>query len=136
MKTQTRLLTILLFAAISFMTLQFVACGKDDAEPAPNTPPEKEEPAKKPEQPKEEEEEEELCDTNNNITSVTFPIQRNAALSETITMQPDENNIFTERVFDIIDISPLTNKALNGSHISFHSSIVQTGATIETRNKR
>lgn len=45
MKTHTR---FLMLTAIMFATLLFVACGKDDAEPAPNTPPETEEPEKKP----------------------------------------------------------------------------------------
>ncbi|MBQ5874628.1 MAG: CotH kinase family protein, partial [Alistipes sp.] len=100
MKTHTR---FILLTAIMFMTLLFVTCGKDDAEPAPNTPPQKEEPKKKPnEEQQNEEEEEELCDTNYNITSIVFPIHRNAGLSETITIEPDENNVFTERVYNVM----------------------------------
>ena len=100
MKTHTRFLWL---TAIMFMTLLFVACGKDDAEPAPVTPPKKEEPEKKPnEEQQNEEEEEELCATNYNITSIVFPIHRNAGLSETITIEPDENNVFTERVYNVM----------------------------------
>ncbi len=100
MQTHTR---FILLTAIMSTTLLFVACGKDDAEPAPNTPPQKEEPKKKPnEEQQNEEEEEELCDTNYNITSIVFPIHRNAGLSETITIEPDENNVFTERVYNVM----------------------------------
>lgn len=100
MKTHTR---FLMLTAIMFATLLFVACGKDDAEPAPNTPPETEEPEKKPNKEQQnEDEEEELSDTNYNITNIVFPIHRNAGLSETITIYPDENNIFTERVHNVM----------------------------------
>ncbi|MBQ6988305.1 MAG: CotH kinase family protein [Alistipes sp.] len=102
MKMHTRIFTFLLFVAIAFTTSQFIACGEDNTEPAPVTPPEKEEPAKKPNEDKQEEDEgekSEPCDTNYNITKVTFPIHRNAALSNTVTIYPDENNVFRERVF-------------------------------------
>ena len=96
---QTRISILLMLASMIFMAT-FISCGDDDT--TPPTPPTQQEPDKpnNEEQPKEEEEEEEeLCDTNNNITKVTFPIQRNAALSNTLIIYPDENNVFTERVF-------------------------------------
>ena len=97
----TRISILLMLAAIIVMAATFAACGDDDTTP---TPPAQEEPDKpnKEEQPKdenEEEEEKDLCDTNYNITKVTFPIHRNAALSNTVTIYPDENNVFRERVF-------------------------------------
>lgn len=99
MKMHTRILTILVLVAITFTTSLFIACGEDNTDPTPVTPPQ-EEPEKKPgdKQDEEEEEEQELCDTNYNITNIVFPIHRNAGLSETITIYPDENNLFTERV--------------------------------------
>ena len=57
MKMHTRIFTFLLFVAIAFTTSQFIACGEDNTEPAPVTPPEKEEPAKKPNEDKQEEDE-------------------------------------------------------------------------------
>ncbi|MBQ6988304.1 MAG: CotH kinase family protein [Alistipes sp.] len=97
----TRISILLMLAAMIVMAATFAACGDDDTTP---TPPAQEEPDKpnKEEQPKdenEEEEEKDLCDTNYNITKVTFPIHRNAALSNTVTIYPDENNVFRERVF-------------------------------------
>ena len=97
----TRISILLMLAAMIVMAATFTACGDDDTTP---TPPVQEEPDKpnKEEQPKdenEEEEEKDLCDTNYNITKVTFPIHRNAALSNTVTIYPDENNVFRERVF-------------------------------------
>ena len=97
----TRISILLMLAAMIVMAATFAACGDDATTP---TPPAQEEPDKpnKEEQPKdenEEEEEKDLCDTNYNITKVTFPIHRNAALSNTVTIYPDENNVFRERVF-------------------------------------
>ena len=102
MKMHTRILTILVLVAITFTTSLFIACGEDNTDPTPVTPPQ-EEPEKKPgnKQDEEEEEEQELCDTNYNITNIVFPIHRNAGLSETITIYPDENNLFTERVYSV-----------------------------------
>ena len=102
MKMHSRIFTILVLVAITFTTSLFIACGEDNTEPTPITPPQ-EEPEKKPgdKQPEEEEEEQELCDTNYNITNIVFPIHRNAGLSETITIYPDENNVFTERVYSV-----------------------------------
>ena len=102
MKMHSRIFTILVFFAITFTTSLFIACGEDNTDPTPVTPPQ-EEPEKKPgnKQDEEEEEEQELCDTNYNITNIVFPIHRNAGLSETITIYPDENNLFTERVYSV-----------------------------------
>lgn len=102
MKMHSRIFTILVFVAITFTTSLFIACGEDNTDPTPVTPPQ-EEPEKKPgdKQDEEEEEEQELCDTNYNITNIVFPIHRNAGLSETITIYPDENNLFTERVYSV-----------------------------------
>ena len=58
-------------------------------------------PSEKDEQPDEGEDDAELSDTNYNISSIVFPIHRNAGLSETITIYPDENNLFTERVYSV-----------------------------------
>ena len=102
MKMHTRILTILVLVAITFTTSLFIACGEDNTDPTPVTPPQ-EEPEKKPgdKQDEEEEDETEMSDTNYNISSIVFPIHRNAGLSETITIYPDENNLFTERVYSV-----------------------------------
>ncbi len=102
MKMHSRIFTIVVFVAITFTTSLFIACGEDNTEPAPVTPPQ-EEPEKKPDdkQDDEEEDETEMSDTNYNISSIVFPIHRNAGLSETITIYPDENNVFTERVYSV-----------------------------------
>jgi hypothetical protein len=104
MKIHTRIFTILVLVAITLTASLFIACSEDNTEPAPVTSPKKEEPEKKPDDKQEEneEEEQELCDTNYNITNIVFPIHRNAGLSETITIYPDENNIFTERVHNVM----------------------------------
>ena len=102
MKMHSHIFTIGVFVAITFTTSLFIACGEDNTEPAPVTPPQ-EEPEKKPDdkQDDEEEDETEMSDTNYNISSIVFPIHRNAGLSETITIYPDENNVFTERVYSV-----------------------------------
>ncbi len=101
MKKANSCLSILLMLATMIFMATFISCGDDDT--TPPTPPNQEEPDKpnKDEQPNKDdnEEEEELCDTNNNITKVTFPIRRNAALSNTVTIYPDENNVFRDRVY-------------------------------------
>ena len=47
MKMHTRILTVLVFVAITFTTSLFIACGEDHTDPTPVTPPQ-EEPEKKP----------------------------------------------------------------------------------------
>ncbi|MBQ2034092.1 MAG: CotH kinase family protein [Alistipes sp.] len=101
-KANTRLLTLLLAAIV--LATALIACSEDDTS-APTPPDNGQEQPNKPDnndEKPEDEEEEEKCDTNYNITSIVFPIHRNAGLSETITIKPDENSVFTERVYNVM----------------------------------
>ena len=103
-KANTR--TLLLILATIIMVSTIVACGDDDnvTPTPPNQQTQPEKPANKDEQPDDDEGEDddtEKSDTNYNITSIVFPTQRNAGLAGTVTIYPDENNIFRERVYTI-----------------------------------
>lgn len=104
-KANTRLLTLLLAAIV--LATALIACSEDDTS-APTPPDNGQEQPDEPNKPDnndekpEDEEEEEKCDTNYNITSIVFPIHRNAGLSKTITIKPDENSVFTERVYNVM----------------------------------
>ena len=103
-KANTRILLLILTCLV--LTTTFMACSEDDTS-NPTPPNNNQEQPNNPNKPdnkdeKPEEEEEEKCDTNYNITSIVFPINRNAGLSETITIYPDDNNVFTERVHNVM----------------------------------